>query len=214
LSSLPVTRPAAGELKEVLLSEEQVRARVAELAADISRDYTGRDLVLVTVLKGGIFFLADLSRALTIPAALDFMAITSYTADSPSGVARLLKDLDEEITGRHVLLVEDIIDTGLTAAYLLRVLHTRNPAIIDTGLTAAYLLRVLHTRSPASVAICTLLDKTARRIVPTLPIRYRGFEIPDAFVVGYGLDFRQQYRHLPYIAVLKEEPETSLSLPG
>jgi len=193
LSSLPVTRPAAGELKEVLLSEEQVRARVAELAADISRDYAGRDLILVTVLRGGIFFLADLSRALTIPAAIDFMAITSYTADSPSGVARLLKDLDEEITGRHVLLVEDIIDTGLTAAYL---------------------LRVLHTRSPASVAICTLLDKTARRIVPTLPIRYRGFEIPDAFVVGYGLDFRQQYRHLPYIAVLKEEPETTLPLPG
>jgi len=190
LSSLPDTRPATGGLREVLLSEEQVRARVAELAADISRDYAGRDLILVTVLKGGIFFLADLSRALTIPAAIDFMAITSYTADSPSGVARLLKDLDEEITGRHVLLVEDIIDTGLTAAYL---------------------LRVLHTRSPASVAICTLLDKTARRIVP---IQYRGFEIPDAFVVGYGLDFRQQYRHLPYIAVLKEEPETTLPLPG
>ncbi|MDQ7850516.1 MAG: hypoxanthine phosphoribosyltransferase [Armatimonadota bacterium] len=188
MASLPALRPDA-TLGEVLLTEEQIRARVAELADHISEDYAGKDLVLVTVLKGGVFFLADLSRALKIPAAIDFMAISSYTAESPSGVARLLKDLDEEITGRHVLLVEDIIDTGLTAAYLLRVLQTRNPA---------------------SLAICTLLDKTARRIVPTLPIRYRGFEIPDVFVVGYGLDYRQRYRHLPYIAVLKDGPEASL----
>ncbi len=188
MASLPALRTDAA-LGEVLLTEEQIRTRVAELAAEISQDYAGKDLVLVTVLKGGVFFLADLSRALEIPAAIDFMAISSYTAESPSGVARLLKDLDEEITGRHVLLVEDIIDTGLTAAYLLRVLQTRNPA---------------------SLAICTLLDKTARRIVPTLPIRYRGFEIPDVFVVGYGLDYRQRYRHLPYIAVLKDGPEASL----
>ncbi len=187
MAALPALRPDA-TLGEVMLTEEQIRARVAELAKEISEDYAGRDLVLVTVLKGGVFFLADLSRALEIPAAIDFMAISSYTAESPSGVARLLKDLDEEITGRHVLLVEDIIDTGLTAAYLMRVLQTRNPA---------------------SLAICTLLDKTARRIVPTLPIRYRGFEIPDVFVVGYGLDYRQRYRHLPYIAVLKDGPESS-----
>ncbi len=187
MAALPALRPDA-TLGEVMLTEEQIRARVAELAKEISEDYAGRDLVLVTVLKGGVFFLADLSRALEIPAAIDFMAISSYTAESPSGVARLLKDLDEEINGRHVLLVEDIIDTGLTAAYLMRVLQTRNPA---------------------SLAICTLLDKTARRIVPTLPIRYRGFEIPDVFVVGYGLDYRQRYRHLPYIAVLKDGPESS-----
>lgn len=187
MPALPVMEFPVPALGDVLVSAEQLRARVAELAADISGDYTGEDLLLVTVLKGGLYFLADLSRALTVPAAIDFMAITSYRADSPSGVARLLKDLDEDITGRHVLLVEDIIDTGLTAAYL---------------------LRVLRTRTPASLAICTLLDKTARRIVPTLPIRYRGFEIPDVFVVGYGLDFRQQYRTLPYVAVLKEEPGT------
>lgn len=185
MSALPVSS-LPGTLKEVLLTEEQIRERIQELAGEISRDYAGRDPILVTVLKGGLYFLADLSRALTVPAAVDFMAITSYSSDSPSGVARLLKDLDEEITDRHILLVEDIIDTGLTAAYL---------------------LRVLRTRGPASLEICTLLDKTARRIVPTLPIRYRGFEIPDLFVVGYGLDFRQQYRTLPYIAVLKEEAE-------
>jgi len=173
----------------VLLSEPQIRRRVDDLAAEISRDYDGLNPLLVTVLKGGLYFLADLSRALSIPAAIDVMAITSYRGDSPSGVARLLKDLDEEVTGRHVLLVEDIIDTGLTAAYLLRVLRTRNPA---------------------SLAICTLLDKTARRIIHTLPIRYRGFEIPDVFVVGYGLDYRQQYRALPYVGVLSEEPETAL----
>ena len=188
MSSLPSVRPAVAELKDILLTEDQIRTRIGELAAEISRDYGGRDLLLVTVLRGGIYFLADLGRALAIPAAIDFMAITSYTADSPSGVARLLKDLDEEISGRHVLLVEDVIDTGLTSAYLLRVLRTRNPA---------------------SLAICTLLDKTARRIVPALPIRYRGFEIPDLFVVGYGLDFHQRYRNLPYIAVLNEEPEIS-----
>lgn len=187
MRSLSQTETALPALGDILVSEAQLQARVRELAAEISQDYAGQDLLLVTVLKGGLYFLADLSRHLTLPAAIDFMAITSYRADSPSGVARLLKDLDEDITGRDVLLVEDIIDTGLTAAYL---------------------LRVLRTRSPASLAICTLLDKTARRIVPTLPIRYRGFEIPDVFVVGYGLDFRQQYRTLPYIAVLKDEPGT------
>ncbi|HEV8339674.1 MAG TPA: hypoxanthine phosphoribosyltransferase [bacterium] len=179
------SRPLAPSVKDVLLSEPQIRRRVDELAAEISRNYDGTDPLLVSVLKGGLYFLADLSRALTIPAAIDVMAITSYRGGSPSGVARLLKDLDEEITGREVILVEDIIDTGLTAAYLLRVLRTRNPA---------------------GLAICTLLDKTARRIVHSLPIRYRGFEIPDVFVVGYGLDYGQRFRTLPYIGILSEDP--------
>ena len=183
----PVTsRPLVPSVKDVLVSEPEIRRRVDELAAEISRDYEGRVPLLVTVLKGGLYFLADLSRALRIPAAIDVLAISSYRGDNPSGVARLLKDLDEEITDRHVLLVEDIIDTGLTAAYLLRVLQTRNPA---------------------TLAICTLLDKTARRIVHSLPIRYRGFEIPDLFVVGYGLDYQQRFRTLPYIGVLAEEPQ-------
>lgn len=176
----------APPIKEVLLAEEQIQTRVRALAAEISRDYAGRDLVAVTVLKGGLYFLADLTRALEVPAAIDFMAISSYRGGKgPSGVVRLIKDLDEEITGRWVLLVEDIIDTGLTASYL---------------------VRALRARDPADLAICTLLDKTARRIVEGLPIRYRGFEVPDAFLVGYGLDYRQLYRNLPYIAVLADLP--------
>ncbi|MDR7465634.1 MAG: hypoxanthine phosphoribosyltransferase [Armatimonadota bacterium] len=177
-----MTRPP---ISQVLLTEEQIQARVRELAGAISRDYAARDLLLVTVLKGGVYFLADLTRALEIPVAIDFMAISSYRGGrGSSGAVRLIKDLDEELTGRHVLLVEDIIDTGLTASYL---------------------LRALQARDPADLAICTLLDKTARRIVDTLPIRYRGFEVPDEFLVGYGLDHRQYYRNLPYIAVLSPD---------
>lgn len=176
---------SAPPIREVLLSEGQVQERVRTLASEITRDYAGRELVMVTVLRGALYFLADLTRALEIPVVIDFMAISSYRGGKgPSGVVRLMKDLDEEITGRHVLLVEDIIDTGLTASYL---------------------LRVLRARDPADLAICTLLDKTARRIVDGLPIRYRGFEIPDEFVVGYGLDHRQLYRNLPYIAVLSDQ---------
>jgi len=172
-------------IERVLFSEGEIRARVGELAADISADYGESAPLLVSVLKGALYFVADLTRAITIPTALDFMAITSYgSAQATSGAVRLIKDLDEEISGRHVLLVEDIIDTGLTAAYL---------------------LRTLRARDPASLRICTLLDKTARRIVDTLPITYRGFEVPDIFVVGYGLDYRQLYRNLPYIGVLKPE---------
>lgn len=167
----------------VLLTEHQIGDRVRELAAEISRDYAGGDLIMVTVLKGGLYFLADLTRALEIPVAIDFMAISSYRGGKgPSGAVRLIKDLDEELTGRRVLLVEDIIDTGLTASYL---------------------VRTLLAREPAELAICTLLDKSARRIVDTLPIRYRGFEVPDVFLVGYGLDHRQLYRNLPYILALK-----------
>jgi len=159
-------------IERVLFSEAQIHARLEELAAAISADYAQTTPLLVSVLKGALYFVADLTRAVSIPVALDFMAITSYgSAQATSGAVRLIKDLDEEISGRHVLLVEDIIDTGLTAAYLLR----------------------------------TLLDKTARRIVDTLPISYRGFEVPDMFVVGYGLDYRQLYRNLPYIGVLKPE---------
>jgi hypoxanthine phosphoribosyltransferase len=176
---------APPEIRQILLSEEQIRTRVGELAAEISRDYAGADLLLLTVLKGGFYFLADLSRALEIPATIDFMAISSYRGGKgPTGAVRLIKDLDEEMTGRHVLLVEDIIDTGLTASYL---------------------MRSLRAREPADIAICTLLDKTARRIVESLPIRYRGFEVPDVFLVGYGLDYRQLYRNLPYIGVLGQD---------
>ena len=172
-------------IEHVLFSEAQIRARLEELAAAISADYAQTTPLLVSVLKGALYFVADLTRAVSIPVALDFMAITSYgSAQATSGAVRLIKDLDEEISGRHVLLVEDIIDTGLTAAYL---------------------LRTLRARDPASLRICTLLDKTARRIVDTLPISYRGFEVPDMFVVGYGLDYRQLYRNLPYIGVLKPE---------
>ncbi|HEU5300499.1 MAG TPA: hypoxanthine phosphoribosyltransferase [bacterium] len=173
------------DVERVLFSEEAIRARIGELAGEISRDYAQTTPLLVSVLKGALYFVADLTRALTVPITMDFMAITSYgTAQAASGAVRLIKDLDEEISGRHVLLVEDIIDTGLTAAYL---------------------LRTLRARDPASLRICTLLDKTARRIVDTLPISYRGFEVPDMFVVGYGLDYRQLYRNLPYIGVLRPE---------
>lgn len=173
------------DIDRVLFTEAQIQTRIRELAATISADYRHTTPLLVTILKGALYFMADLTRAITIPIAMDFMAITSYGEDqASSGAVRLIKDLDEKITGRHVLLVEDIIDTGLTAAYL---------------------LRTLGARDPASVRICTLLDKSARRIVDTLPITYRGFEVPDTFVVGYGLDFKQLYRNLPFIGVLKPE---------
>ncbi len=175
----------ADDIARVLLSETQIQERIRALGTQISRDYSGTTPLLVSVLKGALYFMADLTRAITIPITMDFMAITSYGDETtPSGAVRLIKDLDEKITGRHVLLVEDIIDTGLTADYL---------------------LRTLRARDPARLRICTLLDKTARRIVDTLPIQYRGFEVPDAFVVGYGLDYRQLYRNLPFIGILKPE---------
>jgi len=176
---------AGSQIQEVLLSQTTIAARVRDLAAEISRDYEDRSPLLVSVLKGAVYFLTDLTRALAIPVEIDFMAITSYGgARAQSGVVRLIKDLDTEITGRHVLLVEDIIDTGLTAGYL---------------------LRLLEARSPASLEICTLLDRPYRRILDSLRIAYRGFEIPDRFVVGYGLDYRQQYRQLPFIGVLRDD---------
>lgn len=175
----------ATDIERVLFTEAQIQARIHELAGAISKDYAGKLPLLVSVLKGALYFIADLTRAISIPMTMDFMAITSYGGEpTSSGAVRLIKDLDEKITGRHVLLVEDIIDTGLTAAYL---------------------LRTLTARDPASLRICTLLDKSARRIVDGLPIDYRGFEVPDIFVVGYGLDHQQMYRTLPFIGVLKSE---------
>jgi hypoxanthine phosphoribosyltransferase len=178
----------------ILFSADQIRARVEALGAEISRDFAGRDLVAITVLKGGLYFLADLTRAVSIPITVDVMSISAYRPDaSASGAVRIIKDLDESITGRSVLLVEDIIDTGLTASYL---------------------LRALRARDPADIAVCTLLDKTARRIAEGLPIRYRGFEAPDRFLIGYGLDDRQHHRHLPCIAVLRDAPYTNPQAPS
>lgn len=169
------------ELGEVLFSADQIGARVRELGESISRDYAGRDLVLAGVLRGAAFFLVDLARAISIPIAVDFIAISSYGPSSKAaGVVRIVKDLDEEIAGRDLLVVEDIVDTGLTLGYL---------------------LRILRERRPASVKVCTLLDRNVRRIVEP-PVAYRGFVVPDKFVVGYGLDYQQRYRNLTCVAVL------------
>ena len=176
---------AAGEapIGEVLVEAEDLQRRVGELAAEVSRDYEGRDLVLVGVLKGAIFFVADLMRSLEVPCELDFMAVTSYgSATDSSGVVRILKDLDGSIEGRDVLIVEDIIDSG-------RTLH--------------YLLRNLNARNPKSLEVCALLTKPDRRRVD-LPIKYVGFEIPNRFAIGYGLDYEQRYRNLDYVASLDE----------
>jgi hypoxanthine phosphoribosyltransferase len=169
---------------EVLVEEESLRTRVAELGEEISTDYAGRDLLLVGVLKGAVFFMADLMRKLTIPCEVDFMAISSYGASTDSsGVVRILKDLDINIEGRHVLVVEDIIDSGLTLSYLMRNLESREPATLE---------------------VCALLTKPDRREME-VPVRYIGFEIPNRFVIGYGLDFGERYRNLPYVAVLSDD---------
>lgn len=166
---------------EVLIDEPTLRARVAELGAEISADYEGRDLLLVGVLKGAVFFMADLMRELTVPCEIDFMAISSYgAATDSSGVVRILKDLDINVAGREVLVVEDIIDSGLTLSYL---------------------IRSLRARKPASLEVVALLTKPARREID-VQVRYVGFEIPNRFVIGYGLDFAERYRNLPYVAVL------------
>ncbi len=174
----------ADDIAEILIPEADVQAKVRELGDKISSDYAGRDLVLISVLRGGFIFLADLCRAIALPVTIDLMAVSSYGPGArPSGVVKILKDLDESIAGREVLVIEDIIDTGLTLSYL---------------------LRNLEPRAPASLKVCVLLDKPARRIA-NLPIAYRGFEVPDKFVVGYGLDYRQMYRNLPFIATLTKE---------
>jgi hypoxanthine phosphoribosyltransferase len=168
---------------EILIDRETLAARVAELGTEISADYEGRDLLLIGVLKGAVFFMADLMRHLTVPCEVDFMAISSYgDATDSSGIVRILKDLDINIEGRHVLVVEDIIDSGLTLSYLIRNLESREPATLE---------------------VCALLTKPTRREID-VPVRYVGFEIPNKFVVGYGLDFAERYRNLPYVGVLDE----------
>jgi hypoxanthine phosphoribosyltransferase len=169
---------------EILIDEETLRARVAELGEEISNDYEGRDLLLVGVLKGAVFFMADLMREIALPCEVDFMAISSYGAGTDSsGVVRILKDLDINIRDRNVLVLEDIIDSGLTLSYL---------------------VRNLGAREPASLEVCALLVKEGRR-ESDVPVRYVGFEIPNRFVVGYGLDYGERYRNLPHVAVLDEK---------
>jgi hypoxanthine phosphoribosyltransferase len=176
------------DVAEILVSEADIQAKVAELGSQLSRDYEGRPLTLVSVLKGSLPFMADLLRAISIPVTIDLMEVSSYggTATETSGLVRILKDLSASIEGRDVLIVEDIIDTGLTLNYLLRYLRGKNPR---------------------SLRICALLDKPARRLVD-IDIDYRGFTIPDRFVIGYGLDYGEVYRNLPFIGVLRPEVYT------
>jgi hypoxanthine phosphoribosyltransferase len=169
------------QLATVLFTASEIEERVRALGEQITADYAGRDPVLISILKGGAMFHADLLRAIDLGAGVDFMSISSYGSGS-SGVVRIMKDLDQDILGRDVILVEDIVDTGLTATYL---------------------LSALRGREPASIELCALLDKSARRITP-VPIRYRGFECPDKFVLGYGLDYGQIYRNLPYIVAVED----------
>ena len=174
------------EKLEVLFTEEQLRSKVKELADQINRDYQGKELLVVGILRGAFVFMADLVRYLKMPVVIDFVAVSSYGDDTvSSGVVRILKDLDETITGKHVLLVEDIIDTGLTLKYL---------------------CKTLEARKPASLKVCTLFDKPSRRRVEFTP-HYNGFTIPDYFVVGYGLDCGQHYRNLPMVCVIKNNEQ-------
>lgn len=177
--------PPANELTSglgrVVYSEAQIRARVLDLGREISRDYTGRNPLVVGMLKGVMFFMSDLLRAIDIPVRVDFMAISRYVAATGGkGAVRLTKDLEESMADQHVLFVEDVIDTGLTLSYL---------------------LRNLRARGPASLEVCTLFDKPQHRLA-NIPLRYKGFDLPDRFVVGYGLDHKEAYRHLPYVAEL------------
>ncbi len=167
----------------VLLSEEEVDQRICEVAAQISKDYEGKEVHLICILKGGVFFTCELAKRLTVPVSLDFMSVSSYGADTKSsGVVRIVKDLDEPLKGRDVLIVEDIIDSGRTLSYL---------------------IQVLNQREPASIRLCTLLDKPERRVKKQVKVDYTCFTIPDEFVVGYGLDYAQKYRNLPYIGVVE-----------
>ena len=166
---------------KVLLSEEEVDARIRQIAAKISKDYAGKEIHMICVLKGGVFFTCELAKRITVPVTIDFMSCSSYGAGTKSsGVVKLVKDLDEPLEGKNVIVIEDIIDSGRTLSYL---------------------LEILSARKPASLKLCTLLDKPDRRVMP-VHVDYTGFEIPDEFVVGYGLDYDQRYRNLPYIGVL------------
>lgn len=174
----------ADGVAEIVLSEKQIQARIAELGLAISRDYAGLNPLLVGVLKGVLFFMADLLRHISIPVEVDFMAVTSYSLESrDKGVVRMVKDLEIPIQNRHVLFVEDVIDTGLTLNYL---------------------LRNLRARQPASLEVCALFNKGKKRLID-LPVKYQGFDLPDLFMVGYGLDYREKYRNLPFLGLLKAE---------
>lgn len=167
----------------VLLSEEEVNKRISEVAEEINRDYAGKDVHLICVLKGGVFFTCELAKRITRPVSLDFMSVSSYGSGTvSSGVVKIIKDLDEPLEGKHVIIVEDIIDSGRTLAYLIEVLKQRNPA---------------------DITLCTLLDKPERREKKQVQVKYTCFTIPDEFVVGYGLDYDQRYRNLPYIGVIE-----------
>jgi len=172
------------DVESVLLSTEELAKRIEEIGAEITADYAGKEILMIGVLRGAVVFMADLARAIKVPVAIDFMAVSSYGAGtSSSGVVRILKDLDENVEGKHVLVVEDIIDSGLTLNYLL-----------DN----------LKSRKPASIKLCTLLNKPEHRKV-NVNIDYNGFNVPDYFVVGYGLDYAERYRNLPFIGILKPE---------
>ena len=168
----------------VLLTEEEVNSRISEIAAQISRDYAGKHVHMICILKGGVFFTCELAKRLTVPVSLDFMSVPSYGDDTKSsGVVRIVKDLDEPLAGKHVLIVEDIIDSGRTLSYL---------------------IEVLKQRGPEDIRLCTLLDKPERRVKKQVKVDYTCFTIPDEFVVGYGLDYAQKYRNLPYIGVVEQ----------
>ena len=172
------------DIEKVLFSEEEIQKKVEDLGRHITRDYERKNLFIVNVLKGSVVFLSDLIRSITLPLSIDFMAISSYgPSTQSSGVVRLVKDLEENINDKNVLVVEDIIDTGLTLNYL---------------------LKNLKARGPRSIEVCTLLDKSVRRIVD-IPLAYKGFDVPDVFVVGYGLDYNQKYRNLPFVGILRPE---------
>lgn len=172
------------DIQEVLFSEDQLKARVTEIAKEIEQDYEGKEIMLISVLRGSFVFMADLCRAIDLPCTLDFMSVSSYgKGTSSSGQVQITKDLSEDISGRHIIVVEDILDSGNTLSYL---------------------LKILEHRHPASIRLCTLLDKPDRR-VKQVDVHYSGFTIPDAFVVGYGLDYAEKYRNLPYIGILKPE---------
>lgn len=172
------------DIQEVLFSEEQLARRVGEIAEEIMRDYQGKEIMLISVLRGSFVFMADLCRRIDLPCTVDFMAVSSYgKGTSSTGQVQITKDLSSDIAGKHLIVVEDILDSGNTLSYL---------------------LKILEQRKPASIRLCTLLDKPDRR-VKQVELHYSGFTIPDAFVVGYGLDYAEQYRNLPYIGVLKPE---------
>jgi hypoxanthine phosphoribosyltransferase len=182
MTEISVGQSYPAEIQEILLTADQIQERVNQLGAEISRDYRELNPLLVGVLKGVLFFMTDLLRAITVPVEVDFMAISSYSAESRNrGMVRLVKDLEIPLTGRHVLFVEDVVDTGLTLNYL---------------------LTTLRTRDPASLEVCTLFNRSKHRLID-VKLKYIGYDLPDKFVVGYGLDYRERYRNLPYVALLR-----------